>query len=1103
MKLGRSSFGLITCILFFASFYGNYLGVVPKDFFSRFQQESEALVVGRIVADDHGLIMPSRSNLGFASIGQFAYEPRYLTQGYSLIKQTQIADKQLSTTSFSEDGWIQGVRIEDNALMVAYDDTLDHYIGRQLIMTDGKSRVVQSVTHAHPNTKIYTHGNPISETIISSNSELRFAISGAPANSNEISLHPYASQFGIQGSVFSWIFQLFDEGLTTAYILTAAFLSAILTWLCFVYAKLIGNRFALAFFIVTCLSPWLVSFARNLYWIPFSWFLPAAIAASIPFIRTTRFQVIFWLGLYASFVFKCLAGYEFISSIILLAGAPFLYNAISTNDHANRISNVKIFSAIQFIGVAGFITALLFHAHLRGDTIWSGLIQIYEADVKRRTYATPSAFGENLAASLSATPLDVINIYLFDWKTQVITGIAGKAFFWLSLFAVLIASYRLIIFGNRRDFALLVAFILPPLSWFVLAKAHSHVHVHMNFVLWYFGFIPAIFLITLEAIEKQTIKLLHFSNVEKNTNQPFSFFGNIFTKDRTEYTQSSTVSNMGRSKLAPLTAMRFFAASMIVIGHAHPLFGSYGIATTIPLNQGVSFFFVLSGFILTYNYPALSNTTEFRKFWVSRIARIWPLHIVMCAIWIALVFNFDQKTHFPGADGIIRLIANLFLLQIWVPLHSWVLSFNGVSWSIAVELFFYACFPLLISNWRTKWPTLIAAQLLLVLIAIFAGAYWQLPSEPGQNFGLANILYFNPLVRLFEFTIGIVTALSVARMIENPLKIHPSGWLILELFSIFAASVSLLAVVDLPRVREVLGASFGYYLSNQGGAFFFAIMIGIFSISKGPIAHLLSTRVLVFLGEISFALYLSHAIVIHYLNPYSDRLNATGDIGYAVFWFTLLVISAALFWGIERPARSYIIQRFYRHATETNVAIRNTNERSAPLVITSQIALSTIVLLALFLKPTAIQSLSDTDIDLFFTSPSAVRLDQGASFNGSYTVLGYRSQPFREGRTRIEIVLRTERDVVIREKLALHLNNEKGEIIGQPGDMLMDPARGRIAAGTQWTQTFLVNSEHLHNSKSIALAIYENPTELFSVSGGVTDWGGKRLILNQRFQPMH
>ena len=73
-----------------------------------------------------------------------------------------------------------------------------------------------------------------------------------------------------------------------------------------------------------------------------------------------------------------------------------------------------------------------------------------------------------------------------------------------------------------------------------------------------------------------------------------------------------------RPKLAPLTSLRFIAASMIVVGHAYPLFAKGAIALYIPLSQGVSFFYVLSGFVLAYNYPSLPTRAHLGRFLVAR-----------------------------------------------------------------------------------------------------------------------------------------------------------------------------------------------------------------------------------------------------------------------------------------------------------------------------------------------------------------------------------------------------------------------------------------------------------------------------------------------------
>ena len=146
-----------------------------------------------------------------------------------------------------------------------------------------------------------------------------------------------------------------------------------------------------------------------------------------------------------------------------------------------------------------------------------------------------------------------------------------------------------------------------------------------------------------------------------------------------------------RERLDALTTLRFFAASMIVLGHAHPIFGSFGIAQAMPVNQGVSFFFVLSGFILAWNYPVLDDTPSRVQFWWVRFARIWPLHAVTCLMWIVLVTPIEGGANFLDPKELTKLVTNLALLQVWVPYKVWSLSYNGVAWSISAEFSFTPC----------------------------------------------------------------------------------------------------------------------------------------------------------------------------------------------------------------------------------------------------------------------------------------------------------------------------------------------------------------------------------------------------------------------------
>ena len=110
---------------------------------------------------------------------------------------------------------------------------------------------------------------------------------------------------------------------------------------------------------------------------------------------------------------------------------------------------------------------------------------------------------------------------------------------------------------------------------------------------------------------------------------------------------------------------------------------------------GVSFFFVLSGFIITYNYQEklLTKTTTKRTFWVARIARIYPLHLLTLLI-AACIGGYVQYS--DTTDWIKHFVASTFLLQPFFPSADYFFSFNSPSWSLGCEQLFYFCFPFVI-----------------------------------------------------------------------------------------------------------------------------------------------------------------------------------------------------------------------------------------------------------------------------------------------------------------------------------------------------------------------------------------------------------------------
>ena len=547
-------------------------------------------------------------------------------------------------------------------------------------------------------------------------------------------------------------------------------------------------------------------------------------------------------------------------------------------------------------------------------------------------------------------------------------------------------------------------------------------------------------------------------------------------------------------KLDALTSLRFFAAAMIVVSHAHPIFGSLGIATAAPLGQGVSFFFVLSGFILAYNYPVLANGSETRHFWLARFARVWPLHAVTGLLWVAVVFNFDRQTYFSGYDGLARLLTNIFLLQAWIPLKDWALSFNGVSWSLSVEFFFYALFPFLIARWKNHWHWLLLTQMAVIGAILLVANRLSLPAEDNYSgVGLLGIVYFNPIVRLLEFSVGILVAFVVRSLAAGVIAFRSSQWFALEFTVLSAVVVSMLAAADFSGISRTLGEAAAYYFTREGLWLFFALLIGVFALSRGPITRLLSTRMPVFLGEISFSLYLCHALVIHYLEPYVEQIQPYRLIGYVAFWIALLMLSTALFLGVEQPARRLIL-----NWPETK-SWRELWRQSRPTLATATalVFLVTTMLGASFFRPSTISGISEGAVNTFLSAPHAKRVDGEATFDGRYTVIGWQPIVVSNDQVAIDILLRAKTDLVANDILALHLNDAANNILDKPGDVMLDKAEKLIPAGTFWIQRFTVTARKFEQSKSIGIAMYRNSSSLFEVKGGRSDWGGKRLVLEK------
>jgi peptidoglycan/LPS O-acetylase OafA/YrhL len=380
-----------------------------------------------------------------------------------------------------------------------------------------------------------------------------------------------------------------------------------------------------------------------------------------------------------------------------------------------------------------------------------------------------------------------------------------------------------------------------------------------------------------------------------------------------------------KKPLLPLTSLRFFAALAISVHHCNGVF--WPAAELGPLDVGVSFFFVLSGFILTYVYDDIrAHPADLLNFYRARLARIWPAHLVCLLLTMAFIaipepFNADV------------LAANALLLHAWIPFDRYFFSYNYVSWSISTELFFYLVFPFLIVH-AQRWLSRGMLLALLIVATLALISYWaHLPTWDTLHDHLSStgLLYANPLARFAEFLLGTAIGMFFLNERQDVPK-RPVAWTIAEIasvalfligyryfllsfapviheamLSVGATKVPLTSIgaetAALAQISPFASQFVDEWANHVGLTPFAAILIYVFAHQQGALSKALSHRWLVFLGEISFALYLVHQIALRYFQQHALR---TDWIGFCAFIACALLMAAALHLLIENPARKWL-----------------------------------------------------------------------------------------------------------------------------------------------------------------------------------------------------
>jgi peptidoglycan/LPS O-acetylase OafA/YrhL len=307
--------------------------------------------------------------------------------------------------------------------------------------------------------------------------------------------------------------------------------------------------------------------------------------------------------------------------------------------------------------------------------------------------------------------------------------------------------------------------------------------------------------------------------------------------------------------------------------------------------QGVSFFFVLSGFVLTWSArPGTSPTT----FWWRRFARIWPLHIVALILAVPIFYSVDpdpaQWWVKPFSVGV--LLLSVVLAQGWSTSPTILFSGNPAAWTLSCEAFFYALHPALNRILRRSG----LRRALLVAAAVVLGATVFFLLRAGVP-ALRLDLVPPPVVRLWEFVLG----MALARAFQ-------AGWLprLRPAVAYTALLAGALAVWWIPHHGQHLRGAMRFTEVVPVVIGLLCAMVIVTAVShelRGGRSHLAS-QVLVRLGEWSYAFYLLHATFIYAARHLTGGsfVVAWSNVAWHVPFLLVSLLAAALaHHAIERP----------------------------------------------------------------------------------------------------------------------------------------------------------------------------------------------------------
>lgn len=301
--------------------------------------------------------------------------------------------------------------------------------------------------------------------------------------------------------------------------------------------------------------------------------------------------------------------------------------------------------------------------------------------------------------------------------------------------------------------------------------------------------------------------------------------------------------------------------------------------------SGVDLFFVLSGFILMHahasEFQAITRS-GLRRFAWSRLTRIYPLNFAVLALILIIMWVSGAQ---PGTYSLVKsLVSTALLITVWLPGP----GLNQPTWSLSAEMVGYVAFPVLAYGLGRVSSKIVAATISMTSFALLA---------------LLRVAMHHTSINAFQ------TTDALARMG----CCFAGGSALCRVRALAAGGLTRYAAPAAAAATIGIGACSMSWRGAEALPALYGLLILALSYQSGAVSHALSSRFAVFLGAISFPLYLCHlTVLVSFSRAFQRGYVGGGPVGILLCLGTCLVVATVLHWSVERPSHD-LAKRLGRH----------------------------------------------------------------------------------------------------------------------------------------------------------------------------------------------